>query len=111
LAQKRIDAIHTLDAESLKITPTRPKRIPFGNLIESGLLEVGQALYFARNGTKAKVLANGHIKCKGEVGSIHGIAQSLTGAPANGWVLWLYEDGGVRKPIAELREKIRESML
>jgi DNA modification methylase len=108
LAQKRIDSIQPSDAESLQVTPIKPRRIPFGNLLESGLLEVGQTLYFAKNGVKAKVLADGHVKCKGEVGSIHSIAKSLTGVPANGWDLWLYEVGDNKKPISELREEIRK---
>ena len=108
VAQKRIEAVTVADAESLAVTPPKPKRIPFGNLVESGLLEVGQTLYFAKNGVKAKVLANGHLKCNGEVGSIHALAKSLTGAPSNGWDLWLYEDeAGNKVPIDRLREKLR----
>ncbi len=109
MANKRIDAVQRSDTETLKVTPIRPKRIPFGNLIECGLLEVGQTIYFARKGIQAKVLADGHIKCKGQVGSIHAIARFLTGAPANGWDLWLYEKQGVKKPLAELREEIRKN--
>jgi DNA modification methylase len=110
VAQTRVDALQPADEESLTVTPPKPKRVPFGNLVESGLLEIGQTLYFAKNGVKAKVLANGHIKCKGEVGSIHAIANSLTGAPSNGWDLWLYEDdSGNKIPIDFLREKIRKS--
>ncbi len=108
VAQKRIEAVTAASMESLAVTPPKPPRVPFGNLVECGLLEVGQTLYFAKDNVKAKVLANGHIKCKGEVGSIHTIAKSLTGAPANGWDLWLYEDeAGNKVPIDRLREKMR----
>jgi site-specific DNA-methyltransferase (adenine-specific) len=110
VAKQRIDATKPSDPDSLKVVPPRLKRIPFGNLIESGLLEVGQTLYFTKNGVKAKVLANGHIKCKGESGSIHAIARFLIGAPANGWDCWLYEIDGVRKSIDELREEIRKNL-
>lgn len=109
VARKRIDAIRPADAKSLDVTPPKPKRIPFGSLVENGLLEIGQTLHFANSKIKAKVLANGHIKCKGEVGSIHAIAKSLTGAPVNGWDVWLYEDrSGSRFPINALREIIRK---
>ncbi len=108
VAKKRIEAVTAASAESLAVTPPKPPRVPFGNLIESGLLEVGQTLYFSKNGIKAKVLANGHIKCKGEVGSIHAIARSLTGAPSNGWDLWLFQDkDGGKKSIDALRQIIR----
>jgi len=112
VAQTRIDAVQPADEESLTVTPPKPPRVPFGNLIESGLIEVGQTLYFAKNDIKAKVLANGHLKCNGEVGSIHALAKSLTGAPSNGWDLWLYEDeSGNRFPIHCLREKLRQRIM
>ncbi|MFZ5882529.1 MAG: site-specific DNA-methyltransferase [Chloroflexota bacterium] len=104
VAQKRIDAVQPSDASSLNVATRKPVRVPFGALLEHGLLVPGQTLYFAQGNIKAKVLANGHIKCKNEVGSIHAIAKSLTGAPANGWDLWLYEDkDGSKKPINLLR--------
>lgn len=109
MANQRIDAVQRSESETLKVTPVRPKRIPFGNLIECGLLEVGQTLYFVKKGIKAKVLADGHIKYKGQVGSIHAIARLITGVPANGWELWLYEKQGIKKPLAELREEIRKN--
>ena len=109
VAKKRIAAIQPADAESLAVTPPKPRRIPFGNLIESGLLKIGQTLYFANDNTTARVLANGHLKCKGDTGSIHAIAKLLTGAPANGWELWLYKDSAKRmRPIDHLRKLIRE---
>lgn len=108
VAERRIKAAITAEIESLAVTPPKPKRIPFGNLIESGLLGVGQTLYFVHDNIKAKVLANGHIKCKGEIGSIHAVAKSLTGAPSNGWDLWLYKDkDGKRKTIDTLRQIIQ----
>jgi DNA modification methylase len=108
LAQKRIDAVMVADEESLTVNPPKPKRVPFGNLVESGLLEVGQTLYFAKNRVKAKVLANGHLKCGEITGSIHAVAKSLTGAPSNGWDLWLFKDkDGKQKPIDVLRQIIR----
>ncbi|MFZ5858770.1 MAG: DNA-methyltransferase [Chloroflexota bacterium] len=111
VAKKRIETVSAANEESLAVSPPKPLRVPFGNLVESGMLEVGQTLFFAHGNVKAKVLANGHIKCKGEVGSIHALARSLTGAPANGWDLWLYEDkDGKRKSINTLRQKILKTL-
>ncbi len=111
-ANRRIEAVTAADEESLAVIPPKPRRVPFGNLVESGLLKIGQTLYFAKNGVEAKVLANGHLKCKGEVGSIHAIARSLTGAPTNGWDVWLYEDvSGKKLPINHLREEIRKQVV
>jgi modification methylase len=109
VALKRIADIETGDTESLAVTPPRPKRIPFGSLLEIGKIAIGQTLYFAHGNIKAKVLADGHIKCKGQVGSIHAIAKALTGAPVNGWDVWLYEDrSGNKRTIDSLREEIRK---
>ncbi len=112
VAQKRIEAVQKADEEALNIEKPKPARIPFGTLLENGLLQPGQILYFAKNGTKAKILSNGHIRCGGTTGSIHGVAKSLMGdAPANGWDLWFYKDeSGKKIVINELREKLRSNI-
>jgi len=112
VAQKRIDAIQKADKESLNVEKRKPARIPFGTLLENGLLQPGQILYFAKNGTKAKILSNGHLKCGDITGSIHGVAKSLMGdAPANGWDLWFYKnESGKKIVINELREKLRSNV-
>jgi modification methylase len=112
VAKRRIETVSAADKESLDVSPPKPPRVPFGNLVESGMLKVGQTLFFAHGSVRAKVLANGHIKCKDEVGSIHAIAKSLTGAPSNGWDMWLYEDvSGKKLPINHLREEIRKQVV
>jgi modification methylase len=109
LAQKRIDAVQEADPEAIEVEQRKQARVPFGALLESGTLQPGQILYFAKNGRKAKILSNGHIRCGDLTGSIHGVAKSLmSGAPANGWDLWLYKDAdGKKLPIDTLREKFR----
>jgi modification methylase len=111
VAQKRIDAVQSADDDALYVETQKPERIPFGALLENGLLQPGQILYFQKNGTKARVLANGHIRCGKITGSIHGVARTLMqDAPANGWELWYYVDAqGNKVVIDELREKIRMS--
>lgn len=109
VAQKRIDAVKTADEESLHVEKRKQARVPFGALLENGLLRPGQMLYFAKNGTKAKILSNGHLRCGDLTGSIHSVARSLLGnAPANGWDVWFYKDeNGKKVTIDALREKIR----
>lgn len=109
VAQKRIDAVTPSPAEALSLPEKRTqKRVPFGSLLENGLLNPGQTLYFAKNSTRAKILANGHIKCGDFTGSIHAVAKSLmNGAPANGWDMWFYKDvNGNKIAIDELRKKL-----
>jgi modification methylase len=111
LAQKRIDAVQKSDEEALNVEKRKQVRVPFGALLENGLLQPGQTLYFAKNGKRAKILANGHLRCGKLTGSIHGVAKALMqNAPANGWDLWFYEDEhGNKVVIDELREKLRSS--
>jgi len=111
LAQKRIDAVQRADEESIHVEKRKEARVPFGALLESGLLQPGQSLYFAKGGIKAKILSNGHLRCGDITGSIHGVAKALMeNAPANGWDLWFYKDeNGTKKVINELREQLRTS--
>jgi modification methylase len=109
VAQKRIDAVQEAESEAIEIERRKQARVPFGALLENGLLKPGKFLYFAKNGIKAKILSNGHIRCGEHTGSIHGVARSLmNGAPANGWDLWFYkDDNGKKISINTLREKFR----
>src|SRR5258706_13329234 len=112
VAQQRIDAVTESDSEAINIERLKQARVPFGALLESGLLSPGQSLYFAGNGIRAKILSNGHLKCGDVTGSIHGVAKSLmNGAPVNGWDMWSYKDeSGNKIEINELREKIRNML-
>lgn len=113
IAQQRINEVLSTPAEVLILYEKRKQpRVPFGALLENGLLTPGQTLYFAKNDMKAKILSNGHIKCGDVTGSIHAVAKSLmNGAPVNGWDMWLYKDeSGKKFLIDELRNKIRKSL-
>jgi len=111
IAQKRIDAVKPVDISLIKVEKEKEPRIPFGSLIECGLLEIGQKLYFEKKGNKfAEVLANGHIRYDKTDGSIHKIAGLILNAPCNGWDHWFYLENKTSNRIAinELRNKIRQ---
>ncbi len=62
-------------------------RVPFGALLEAGLLQPGQRLYFAKDEfVTATILANGQIQCGNLTGSIHAIAKSLFDWCSRQWV-------------------------
>jgi modification methylase len=97
----------TMDVRDRK---RREPRIPFGHLLEAGLLQPGQELYFrARREQAARVHADGSLSLNGYQGSIHRLgSQLLNGSPCNGWLHWYYEDeGGQLRPIDELRQQVR----
>ena len=112
VAQKRIDALQKADEDALHVEKRKQARVPFGALLENGLLHPGQTLYFAKRGIRAKILSNGHLRCGNITGSIHTVAKSLmNNAPANGWNLWFYKDeSGKKIMIDELREKLRSNV-
>jgi site-specific DNA-methyltransferase (adenine-specific) len=109
VAQKRIDAVQEADQGAVKVEKRKPIRVPFGALLENGLIQPGQTLYFAKKNLRAKVLSNGHIRCGKITGSIHGVAKALMNdAPANGWDLWFFQDTeGEKKSIDELRKQLQ----
>ena len=114
LARQRIDQIEPVAYEAELFDPSEPRRqprIPFGHLLEAGLLEPGQRLYLGESGrVSARILADGSLKANGLRGSIHEVAKQLLAAPANGWQHWYYldADSGQRRPIDALRQILRE---
>jgi DNA modification methylase len=111
VAQKRIDAVVESDSDAINVEKPRQARVPFGALIENGILNPGQSLFFLKGKARAKILSNGHLKCGDITGSIHGVAKALmNGAPVNGWDMWLYKDEhGVRQPLENLRAAFRKT--
>ncbi len=108
IASDRIANVKPAQDSSLKIAePRNRKRVPFGALLESGLLIPGQTLFFCKNPSiTAVILANSQIECNGVTGSIHAIAKTLIkNAPANGWDLWLFNNGDHLESINMLRSK------
>jgi DNA modification methylase len=91
--------------------PRTEERIPFGRLLEEGLLSAGDTLAFgSAAGPKARVCADGSVSYRGQRGSIHQIARLLRRGPCNGWEHWLYLDKKSRErlPIDRLRAQLRE---
>lgn len=115
LASQRIAAASTPPPEALIIpNPRREKRIPFGALLEHGLLHPGEHLYFGENSPiSALILADGCLLCHETRGSIHQIARLLQPGPANGWELWYYQEPGTqqRRPIDQLRQSLKAILI
>jgi modification methylase len=115
IARQRIGKIEPVAYEEQlfdAFEPRREPRIPFGNLLEAGLLEPGQKLYLGEKSKQsARILADGSLRYNGSRGSIHQVAKQMLDGPANGWEHWYYVDAqsGQRRPIDDLRKMLREA--
>ena len=95
---------HYLD--TIKNNKSQP-RIPFGSLIELGILEPGMTLFDSKKKYNAKIMADGSIKCKNSEGSIHKVAAGIMRTESyNGWTYWHYNLDGAIVPIDHLRQKL-----
>jgi len=109
IALERLAAITPGDPELLtSMTERDEPRIPFGSLIERGLIHAGDVLFDASRRYQAKVRPDGTLVSKDDKGSIHQIGARLQGAPAcNGWSFWFVERSGAPVPIDLLRQRVR----
>ena len=110
VAKKRLKRTKKFDAESLSTTANKRSepRIPFGVLVERGLLRPGQKLHSLNGRHVAKVRADGTVIAHDARGSIHQVGAILEGAPScNGWTYWCFSNKGNKIPIDVLRQKIR----
>jgi modification methylase len=111
-AKKRIYETLEIKDDYLDILPNNKSkpRIPFGSLIEMGLIKPGTTLFDVKKRYNAKIMVDGSLKCQKAEGSIHKVAAKIIGAEScNGWTYWHYISGNDLKPIDNLREKLRPS--
>ncbi len=81
-------------------------RIPFGSLVELGIIKPGTSLMDSKKKINAKIMADGSIKYKEAEGSIHKIAAKIMGTEScNGWTYWHYNLNGSTVLIDSLRQK------
>ncbi|MFN2150656.1 MAG: site-specific DNA-methyltransferase [Anaerolineales bacterium] len=113
VAQERINGIQvSAENEALFASSSgrKRRRVPFGRLLEVGLIRPGQSLYLGASGDiESVVRADASLQCGELVGSIHHVAKKLLNAPANGWEKWHYlDETGQKQPIDRLRKKYLE---
>ena len=112
-AERRISKVSEIDdhCNVPMVNKKTEKRIPFGYLVESGLVEPGLNLFDHKKKYKAKVMADGSINCNKIQGSIHKVGAEIQGMPScNGWSYWHFNIEGKLEPIDNLRKKIRSSL-
>ncbi|MAH84802.1 MAG: modification methylase [Rhodospirillaceae bacterium TMED8] len=110
LAEKRLSQTQRVSEEEFLRTPTKRDlpRVPFGRLLESGILVPGQVLSDQRGRYHARVRADGMLITDGFYGSIHKVGAYVQKAPAcNGWQFWHVQIKGELVPIDLFRQKLR----
>ncbi len=106
VAEERIRQVEPIDPALLHYrVEEKPPRVPFGSLIETGLIHIGERLYSYDKAHRATVLANATLETpEGIVGSIHQVSAYVLGKKAfNGWKFWYVEREGRLISIDSLR--------
>ena len=111
-AQARIDSIEVMSDDDIALSFTSKKRlqrIPFGSVVERGLLNPGDALFDSSGKKTAVIRCDGTLKNDVLEGSIHQVGASAQNAPAcNGWTYWHYQNTENKLIcIDELRKQVR----
>ncbi|MEM7748857.1 MAG: site-specific DNA-methyltransferase [Pseudomonadota bacterium] len=115
-AEARIKRVRQLSPDDIEPLPTKrtEPRVPFGTIIELGILEPGTRLVDERRRYRAEVRADGTLALSGEAGargSIHRLGAEVQGKSAcNGWTFWHFEAEGQLKPIDVLRSEARRQL-
>ena len=108
VARQRIDSTLALDESAMKTMASRrtQPKVPFGTLVEIGLVAPGARLTDAKRRWTATVLADASLDLDGTQGSIHRIGAAVQNAPScNGWTFWHVEEAGALLPLDALRQR------
>ncbi len=112
-ARARIAAVEPCRAsaiDTLKSKRAEP-RVPFGIIVELGMLNPGSPLFDEARRVRAEVKADGTLAVPGSQGSIHRVGAIVQGKTAcNGWTFWHYEAEGALMPIDVLRERAKRTL-
>ena len=115
-AMARIAGVETLAPDVIAPLPAKRSepRVPFGTIVELGMLEPGTRLVDERRRFRAEVRADGTLALAGQRnvrGSIHRLGAEVQGKSAcNGWTFWHFEAEGKLEPIDVLRQQARRRL-
>lgn len=112
-AKSRIAAVEECSADALEYTVKKKQpRVPFGAVVEQGMLSAGDKLSDATGKHFAIIRADGSIKGENAEGSIHQVGAAAQNAAAcNGWEYWFFKDKNHNLVcIDELRKKLRAEL-
>ncbi|HWA61419.1 MAG TPA: site-specific DNA-methyltransferase [Caulobacteraceae bacterium] len=113
LAEERIRKVVPLAPEDLAVTGSKKSepRVPFGHIVEAGLLHPGDLVWDPKGQFAAKVRADGSLAIGEFTGSIHKVGALVQSQPAcNGWTYWHFRSDQGLTPIDALRAQVRAGM-
>ncbi len=113
IATKRIQKIIPKEDEFIKnYLEYKPPKVPFGNLIETGKIKIGERIYSKNEKFYGDVMADSTIKNGIGVGSIHSLsAKMLNKETNNGWTFWYVKRDNSLISIDNLRKDYRKEYL
>ena len=108
-ASERINKTQVIEdnyLDTIENNKSKP-RIPFGSLVEMGIIKPGAILFDQKKKFNAKIMVDGSLKHKDSEGSIHKVAAKIMGTESyNGWTYWYCNIGGTIVPIDNLRQRL-----
>ena len=110
LAKKRLTNTNPLSDETVSMAKSRKDlpKIPFGELVEQGIIPPGAVLTDKKERYKATVSIDGTLKIKGLSGSIHQLGAKVQGLPScNGWDFWHLKEKKSSILLDEIRDNYR----
>jgi modification methylase len=108
----RVRRTKPVSVEGSTSQPTKREaiRIPFGSLVEQGLIAPGTLLFDRQRRVSAMVGPDGSLSSGDIRGSIHKVGALLQNAPScNGWTFWHFDRDGVLQPLDALRSVAAQS--
>jgi len=92
--------------DAMAVTPNKREaaRIPFGSLVERGLIAPGTEVTDKQRRVRATVSADGTLLSGSLHGSIHQVGAAVQNTPScNGWTFWHFDRGGALVALDVLR--------
>ena len=112
-AKERIRKVIPVSPADLDVMGSKKSepRVPFGTIVEAGLLRAGDTVWCPKGQRSAKVRADGSLAIGDLTGSIHKVGAMVQSQPAcNGWTYWHFKSDKGLAPIDVLRSKVRAEM-
>ena len=114
LSKERLKKTKVLKEEVVTIAKSRKElpKVPFGELVEQGIIPPGAVLTDKKERFKATVSIDGTLKIKDLTGSIHQMGAKIQGLPScNGWDFWHVKNKSKSILLDEIRSNYRKDKL